>query len=76
MRQFFQTVSALMSQLLRGCVEISLEEFAMFFEEYSCGNAYEGEYTMLSGLSVEALHHPITIFVASTSQLNVFNLNI
>lgn len=65
MHHFFQSVKALMSQLLRSCVEKSLEDFVAFFEEYSHGNAYEGTYSMLHGLGVETLQHPITVFMVS-----------
>lgn len=65
MHDFFQCMNALMSQLLRSCVENSLEDFAALFEEYSRGNAYEGVYDMLHGLGVETQQHPITVFVVS-----------
>ena len=64
MDHFFQSVSVLMSALLRDTVENSLNDLVDLLELYSTGNDYPGQYDILSGhLALPNKPHPLRIFL-------------
>ena len=63
MDHFFASVASLMSNLLRSCVENSIDDLLDLLEEYSDGNVYAGEYSLFCDLALPQLKHPLKIFV-------------
>ncbi|XP_059151071.1 dynein axonemal heavy chain 3-like [Physella acuta] len=63
MDHFFNCVASLMSGLLRKCVETSLQDLVDLVECYHDGNLYEGDYSIMDGLGLSYVIHPVTIFL-------------
>lgn len=63
MDDFFNAVASLMSDLLRRCIQRSLNDLIAMMELYKEGNNYEGDYHILRGLAVTKLKQPSTIFL-------------
>lgn len=63
MDHFFNCVASLMSGLLRRCVETSLQDLVDLVECYHDGNLYEGDYSIMEGLGLSYVIHPVTIFM-------------
>ncbi len=54
-----------MSNLLRSCVEESLEDLLTLLEEYLDGNMYDEEYSIFAGLALPQKIQPVKIFLVS-----------
>ncbi|XP_076448252.1 dynein axonemal heavy chain 3-like [Babylonia areolata] len=63
MDHFFGSVASLMSNLLRRCVRASIMDLVHLVEEYSHGNAFDGDYSILSGLALPSVQHPVHFFL-------------
>ena len=63
MDDFFNSVNALMSNLLRRTVAKSLKDLVDMMEMYREGNNYPEEYHIFRGLAVAQLKQPCTIFL-------------
>ena len=65
MDDFFNSVASLMSDLLRRCIQRSLDDLIAMMHLYKDGNNYKGEYHILRDLAVAKLKQPSTIFLVS-----------
>lgn len=63
MDRFFASVASLMSVLLRSAVENSIYDLVDLLEQYSEGNAFEGEYDLFCNLATPSKIHLITLFL-------------
>lgn len=63
MEHFFNSISALMSRLVRSCVENTLSDLVDMCEEYVTGNKYEGVYDIFKGLALPEMKHMIHFFM-------------
>lgn len=63
MDHFFASVSSLMSNLLRSCVENSIHDFVDIMENYLEGNDYEGDYNIMKDLGLPSKLVPIQFFL-------------
>ena len=71
MDNFFNSVSSLMSNLLRRTVGKSLGDLIAMMQLYQQGNNYEGEYHIFRGLAVPELKQPCTLFLVSSCTLQI-----
>ena len=67
MEKYFESVGMLMSNLVRTCVENSVEELVTLVENYPEGNSYEGLYDIYKGLALPTKIHPIKIYMVSSN---------
>ena len=66
-----------MSDLLRRCIQRSLDDLIAMMHLYKDGNNYKGEYHILRDLAVAKLKQPSTIFLVSIliSAFESFRMN-
>lgn len=72
MDHFFGCTAALMANLLRSTVENSIGDLVDLLEEYSDGNAYNGQYNIFRGLALPQLVHPVTVFLVKWRLVNTY----
>ena len=65
MDRFFESVSSLMSNLLRSCVTNSIYDLVDLVEEYIQGNRYDGAYNIMRGLGLPFKTHVVHFFMVS-----------
>ncbi|XP_052058680.1 dynein axonemal heavy chain 3-like isoform X1 [Mytilus californianus] len=63
MEHFFESVSSLMSNLLRSCVQKSIYDLVDLVEEYFTGNNYEGAYNIMKDLGLPLKPHVVHFFM-------------
>ena len=68
MEHFFESVSSLMSNLLRSCVEKSIYDLVDLVEEYFTGNSYEGAYNIMKDLGLPLKPHVVHFFMVGSSE--------
>lgn len=68
MDHFFNSITSLMSNLLRSVVKKSLQDLIDFMLQYKEGNDYPGEYHIFRGLAVSRLKQPSTLILVRLSR--------